>query len=539
MSIIVEAVTSTLVEAVLKGLFKVFQITHSSKTWGEELKASISLLKPTVDKICTNFSDSDSETGKQFKHFQDVLQDGLNDAEIYERLWVIDFRRLVYEKKFQKFQKSVFNILDILGPPSLHLELHGLTAAATNLDQRVERIERLLEDAFPKTTNNQTANASIINNIDGVIDMPNEERHNSHHSIDCSYQAPVMPKCVGLDEPINVVRELLLRNDVNRVDVRGMGGIGKTTLASALCNDPQIQGFFENNIVFITVTESPNMMELLNIIWDKITKSTRPIFQSIEDARNQLQKFLSVNAPRPTLVVLNDVWSKLDLENLWFKAEGYKTMLTTRHKFGILPTDGICVYDMNKLSDTYALELFCFSAFGCHFIPPTQDEELVKQVAAECKGLPLALNIIGSCLCGASLPDWRSAKAKLSRAEHIDEFHRDGVLNCLKKSVDFLDDQLKECFLDLGAFPKGRKFSVDALLDIWVYVRRIDRDIAFGVLLELARRNLLILSRDPGNPAISYNCSPELSLSQHDVAQCVRSPAISNDCSSELFFFSA
>jgi Leucine-rich repeat (LRR) protein len=71
--------------------------------------------------------------------------------------------------------------------------------------------------------------------------------------------------------------------------------------------------------------------------------------------------------------------------------------------------------------------------------------------------------------------------------------------------------------LDLGAFPKGKKFNVDSLLDIWVYVRGMEWQDAFVVLLELASRNLLNLTSDPGSLAISFGCACELSFSQHDV----------------------
>ena len=49
-----------------------------------------------------------------------------------------------------------------------------------------------------------------------------------------------------------------------------------------------------------------------------------------------------------------------------------------------------------------------------------------------------------------------------------------------------------------GAFPEGRKFSVDYLLDIWAYVREMEWDDAFMVLLELTKKNILNLTSDPG-----------------------------------------
>ena len=111
-------------------------------------------------------------------------------------------------------------------------------------------------------------------------------------------------------------------------------------------------------------------------------------------------------------------------------------------------------------------------------------------------GLPLALKVIGISLRNEPQLVWDKAQKKLSRAESISKHHREDLLHCLETSIDVLDDETKECFMDLGEFPKGRKICVDSLLDIWVYARGMDRKYAFVVLLELASRNLLNLTSD-------------------------------------------
>jgi len=55
---------------------------------------------------------------------------------------------------------------------------------------------------------------------------------------------------------------------------------------------------------------------------------------------------------------------------------------------------------------------------------------------------------------------WKNADRKISRVESISEYHKERLLNRLETSIDVLDDKHKQCFLDLGAFPRGRKFSV-------------------------------------------------------------------------------
>ncbi|KAH9319574.1 hypothetical protein KI387_021343, partial [Taxus chinensis] len=71
-----------------------------------------------------------------------------------------------------------------------------------------------------------------------------------------------------------------------------MGGGGKTTLALALSNDPQIKGFFGNNVHFFTVSESPNLEGILDMMWEKIDGRKSPEFQNVEDAHIQLQQLL-------------------------------------------------------------------------------------------------------------------------------------------------------------------------------------------------------------------------------------------------------
>ena len=117
-----------------------------------------------------------------------------------------------------------------------------------------------------------------------------------------------------------------------------------------------------------------------------------------------------------------------------------------------------------------------------------------SQVQAECKGPPLSLKVIGSSLHGQPRPVWDSAKNKLLNEKSISDYHKEGLLRCLETSIDALDEEARECFLDLGSFPEDRKISVDALLDIWVYVRKMEWHDAFAILLEFASRNLLNLT---------------------------------------------
>lgn len=140
-----------------------------------------------------------------------------------------------------------------------------------------------------------------------------------------------------------------------------------------------MSGAFGNNIIFITVSQSPSLKGILETMWEKIVRRKKPEFQNVEDAHRQLQQQLLRQAKR-TLVVLDDVWSRENLENLLFKGEGYKTLVTTRDCSTVPTTTSTRLYELPLLDDANALPLFCFWAFGQKSIPSNADEQLVKQV---------------------------------------------------------------------------------------------------------------------------------------------------------------
>ncbi|XP_057873820.2 probable disease resistance protein At4g33300 [Cryptomeria japonica] len=321
---------------------------------------------------------------------------------------------------------------------------------------------------------------------------------------------------VGLDKCIGDLRGLLFHSEVSIVGLHCLGGGGKTTLALALLNDPQIKGYFRDNVIFITVSQSPNLTAILETMWEKIARKTRPEFHSLKDARMKLQKLI-LSQSKPTLVILDDLWSRTNLENLLFEGPGYKTLVTTRDNSTIPTSPTTRLYQLPLLCEEDALSLFCFWAFGQPSIPSTVNANIVKEVQAQCGGLPLALKVIGRSLHGEPQQVWERAKNKISRGESISAYHKNGLIKLLEITIDSLDDVAKECFLDLAVFPEDRKICADALLDIWVYVRKLQWHDALSILSDLASRNLLNLTSTPRRIAISHGNASELYFSQHSV----------------------
>nr|POE89714.1 putative disease resistance protein [Quercus suber] len=321
---------------------------------------------------------------------------------------------------------------------------------------------------------------------------------------------------VGLDMPIKELKALLLKEEVKLLLLTAPGGCGKTTLVKMLCQDKEIKGTFKENILFVNVSKTPNVKVIVQILLSH--KGLQPMFdiQSDEDAIEQLQQLREHIGSDPILLILDDVWlgSESLPEKIWFKIPNYKIMVTSRTAFPKFKFR----YNLNPLNDKDAMTLFRHSASlqdGCSNIP----EEDIKKIVKGCGGLPLALKVIGSSLCGRSEEEWHYRLTKWSGGQFFCSSDTE-LLGQLQKSLEFQDDKvIKDCFMDLGSFPEDQRIHAAALIDMWAELYELDEDgiLAIANLQELTTRNLanLVMARKDVSEVKSYY--NEDFVTQHDI----------------------
>ena len=92
----------------------------------------------------------------------------------------------------------------------------------------------------------------------------------------------------------------------------------------------------------------------------------------------------------------------------WF-ASGSRVLITTRDKHLLDNLGKVCTtYEVKELDKQEALELFNQHAFQGNELEEDYFE-LANQVIKYARGLPLALTIIGSDLCGRTKSEWENA----------------------------------------------------------------------------------------------------------------------------------
>jgi hypothetical protein len=251
--------------------------------------------------------------------------------------------------------------------------------------------------------------------------------------------------------------------DLKVLPIVGMGGLGKTTLAQLVYNDPEIQKHFELRL-WVCVSNDFDVDSLA----DKIVKENA-CEASGSSALARLQNAVS---GKRYLLVLDDVWNRD--EHRWERLKYYlhhggsgSSVLTTTRD------EAVAKLMMGTIEGAYALE-----SLGADFIEeiiktrafsskkeeewPGELVKMVGEVAKRCAGSPLAATALGSVLrMKTTEEEWESV---LRRSSICDEENE--VLLILKLSYNDLPSHMRQCFAFCAMFPKDYVINVEMLIQL-------------------------------------------------------------------------
>ncbi|GAU16450.1 hypothetical protein TSUD_117990 [Trifolium subterraneum] len=317
---------------------------------------------------------------------------------------------------------------------------------------------------------------------------------------------------VGFEVPRDELVKCLVggTNDLLLVSIVGMGGLGKTTLAKHVFDDPLVKSHFDCRI-FITVSQSYIMKELLTYMINKFCQdSNEPIpkdLQKMDDQAliTQVRQYLD---SKRYLVVFDDVWNMLFPDDIEFSLinnkNGSRIIVTTRitnvaHSFK--RSFLVNVHELLPLPSNKAWELFCNKAFRGQC--PIELEKMSKVIVQNCGGLPLAIVAIGGLLSTKpkTVFEWEKVSHNL-RMEFGRNEHLTGITNILSLSYDDLPSHLKACMLYFGIYPtEGYTINSKRLARQWMaegFVKHEEgrnlEDVAEEYLTELIDRSLVQVS---------------------------------------------
>ena len=292
----------------------------------------------------------------------------------------------------------------------------------------------------------------------------------------------VSSNLIGIQEKMSQLEKQL--QTVGSLGIVGMGGIGKSTLAKALSNHVSnhfdaicfVDDLKDETCTFVLkhksrdMQDSPSQAETL--------RKTRDILEQVRKTKKILLVVDNVSKQSQLCQLLGD--------SMFKDVGGMRLIISSRNwesLKGHVPVAG--KVDMQTLEGNQPMKLFSRHAFGTNQSCLPYLEHVVGKIVNACCGLPLSLEVMGTCMQGETrLRIWERTLHRLLRARH-DGSPNEKLWMTLRISFDELSIEEKSMFLDIACF-----FCKDFLMLKGTFLRMFDGN-AQEILERLHNKSLV------------------------------------------------
>ncbi|KAI9075473.1 hypothetical protein K1719_042561 [Acacia pycnantha] len=265
--------------------------------------------------------------------------------------------------------------------------------------------------------------------------------------------------------------EALEDGNHHMIGLQGMGGTGKTTLATQVGKQVEESKAFEK-VIFVVVSNPPDV----NRIRGDIARQLGLRLKESEEANHSKLLWSRIyNNEKKLLIILDDVWEELNLIEIGIPSgldhKNCYVLITTRHSKVCQAMRCRQIVRLHTLDDEDALRLFRFHATSDDDSSRNELEGLARDFLKECGGLPVAIVALAGALRNLHVGELNATLIALQNSKPFVDVDEDlvKVYNCLRLSYDNLhNEKAQKLFQLCSIFPEDYEFPINLIIRLGI-----------------------------------------------------------------------